>query len=162
MTTLAPLHRAIDDRVARIRQSQTEWPCAKGCDRCCRSLADLPRLTPSEWTLLKSGLEALPPATQSTLRERVRTMTRGTAGYVCPLLDTDLGICPVYAQRPVACRTYGYYVERDKGLYCETIQARVDGGDLDDVIWGNQAAVEGQLKADGEALTLPVWFDTLG
>ncbi len=42
-----------------------------------------------------------------------------------------------YAQRPVACRTYGFYVQRELGLYCGDIEARVAGGELADVVWGN-------------------------
>ena len=124
--------------------------CAGGC-----TLGDCA----SEWALLQPGLDALAPEALAAIRARAATMTRGPDGYVCPLLDTALGICPVYAQRPVACRTYGYYVARDKGLFCRDIEGRVASGVLDDVIWGSQAAVDRQLAADGEALPLPVWFD---
>ncbi len=162
MTDLAPLHQAIDDRVARIRQEQPDWPCGKGCDQCCRSLADVPRLTPSEWSLLQSGLETLTADALASIRMRVRTMARGANGYMCPLLDTELGICPVYAHRPVACRTYGYYVERDRGLYCRDIERRVDAGEMADVVWGNQAAVEQAMRTDGPAQPLTAWFDQAG
>ncbi len=77
---------------------------------------------------------------------------------VRPLLDQDTGACPVYAQRPVACRTYGFYVERDKGLYCHDIEARVSAGQLDDVLWGNQEGVNQQLKRLGETHSLVDWF----
>ncbi|MDP3007577.1 MAG: hypothetical protein Q8N30_00720 [Methylococcales bacterium] len=32
-----------------------------GCDGCCRRLAEIPRLTATEWELLRNGLAALPP-----------------------------------------------------------------------------------------------------
>jgi Fe-S-cluster containining protein len=43
----------------------------------------------------------------------------------------------VYTQRPVACRTYGFYVQRKLGLYCRDIESREAEGALVDVVWGN-------------------------
>lgn len=77
---------------------------------------------------------------------------------VCPLLDQTTGACPVYAQRPVACRTYGFYVQRDLGLYCHDIESRVAEGTLADVVWGNHDAIDRQLAGFGESRSLREWF----
>jgi Fe-S-cluster containining protein len=64
----------------------------------------------------------------------------------------------VYSSRPVACRTYGFYVERDGGLYCGMIQSHVENGDYADVVWGNNAAIESALTALGPSRSLVEWF----
>jgi hypothetical protein len=58
----------------------------------------------------------------------------------------------------VACRTYGFYVQRDLGLYCGEIEARVEQGALADVVWGNQDAVERALAPFGVTRSLVEWF----
>ena len=72
----------------------------------------------------------------------------------CPLLDPQSGACPVYAARPLACRSYGFYVERDTGLYCAEIEARVAAGAYPEVIWGHQGRLETRLAALGETRPL--------
>ena len=81
-----------------------------------------------------------------------------TPPLVCPLLDPASGACPVYAARPVACRTYGFYVQRELGLYCHDIESRVADGALADVVWGNQDAVDRELAGLGETRSLIEWF----
>jgi hypothetical protein len=44
MISLSLLHADIDTRVTNIRKNTADWPCAKGCDTCCRQLANLPQL----------------------------------------------------------------------------------------------------------------------
>ena len=159
MTSLIQLHLAIDHRVQTIRETHSNWLCGKGCDHCCRRLAEIPPLTEQEWDLLRAGLDGLPPAHLAEIKQRMAVLaTQETRPVVCPLLDQDTGACPVYAQRPVACRTYGFYVERDKGLYCHDIEAQVSAGQLDDVLWGNQDGVDQQLKRLGETRSLVDWF----
>jgi uncharacterized protein len=160
MTALSQLHVDIDTRVQAIRGSRPDWLCGKGCDSCCRRLAEEPQLTGTEWDLLREGLVALHP-------ERLRTISRDIAvlagqpprPIVCPLLDQPSGACMVYAQRPVACRTYGFYVQRELGLYCQDIESRVADGTLADVVWGNHDAIDHRLGGLGEALTLTEWFE---
>jgi Fe-S-cluster containining protein len=77
---------------------------------------------------------------------------------VCPLLDQSAGACRVYAHRPVACRTYGFYVQRDKGLYCKDIESRVAGGALAEVVWGNQDVIDRRLCDLGDTRELTEWF----
>ena len=77
---------------------------------------------------------------------------------VCPLLDESSGACPVYAQRPVACCSYGFFVQRDLGLYCHDIEKLVAEGALSDVVWGNHDAIDQQLSTLGEKRFMTEWF----
>ena len=159
-TPLRRLHADIDARVVAIRKSHPDWQCARGCATSCRQLADVPRLTAAEWALLKQGLMALPPDHLAAIRRKVAELARSPSRpIVCPMLDETDGACPVYAQRPIACRTYGFYVQRALGLYCGDIESRVAGGELGEVVWGNHDAVDQALGALGEARALTEWFE---
>ncbi len=159
---LARLHGEIDARVSAMRGdqgSEPDWPCAKGCDRCCRELADLPRLTRTEWLYLKEGLAVLSGPHRETIHRAVVALGPAPVRPVtCPLLDRETGACPVYIHRPVACRTYGYYLERGIGLYCRDIREKVAAGAWPEVIWGNQEAIDRRLSALGETRSLAEWF----
>lgn len=159
MTTLAQLHTDIDVRVQTIREDRSDWLCGKGCDNCCRRLADAPQLTEAEWDLLRAGLTDLPPERLQEIRSNMATLIHQKSPPItCPLLDLATGSCPVYAQRPVACRTYGFYVQRDLGLYCHDIESRVADGALTDVVWGNHDAIDHRLADLGEIRALTDWF----
>ncbi len=159
MRLLSELHRQIDARVLAIRSARPDWQCARGCDACCRRLAAEPRLTAAEWDLLRAGLAALPAERLRPIAADVATLDGRSQGpLVCPLLDQPTGACTVHAWRPVACRTYGFYVERQLGLYCHDIEARVAGGALADVVWGNYDAIDHGLAGLGEVRTLSEWF----
>lgn len=156
---LIQLHDDIDQRVGMIRAGQPDWLCAKGCDTCCRRLASVPSLTAAEWALLRDGLVALPPAQLDEIRRRVAALADAAVRpVVCPMLDEASGACPVYLSRPVACRTYGFYIERDKGLYCRDIEAQEAAGELAGVVWGNHEAVDRRLAALGATRPLTDWF----
>ena len=159
MEKLAQLHAEIDLRVQAIRENLPDWPCAKGCDNCCRRLAEIPTLTATEWELLREGLTALPPERLRQIEHNMHALADGQSRPItCPLLDQNTGSCPVYAQRPVACRTYGFYVQRTHGLYCHDIESRVSSGDMAEVIWGNHEAIDTRLSEQGETRTLTAWF----
>lgn len=160
MITLLQLHADIDARVQGIRENHPGWLCGKGCDGCCRRLADVPQLTVAEWNLLREGLAVLPAERLEEIdRDIVALAKRCSRPVVCPLLDQATGACQVYAQRPIACRTYGFYVQRDLGLYCHDIESRVADGDLADVVWGNHDAIDQQLAGLGESRVLTEWFE---
>lgn len=157
---LLQLHIDIDARVRSIREGRPDWQCGKGCDNCCRRLAEVPRLTAAEWALLQEGLAALPPERLAQIRRDISALASRPPGpVVCPLLDQASGACPVYAHRPVACRTYGFYVQRELGLYCSDIESRVADGSLADVVWGNHDPIDQRLAASGEARALTGWFE---
>ena len=159
MITLFQLHADIDARVASIREQTPDWPCAKGCDTCCRQLADVPQLSSEEWKLLKAELVTLPAEQLAEIRWRITELPVDRPHHVtCPMLNPATGACPVYAHRPVACRTYGFYVQRDKGLYCAEIESRVVENQLTEVIWGNHEVIDQQLARLGETRSLIEWF----
>lgn len=163
MTPLARLHFDIDERVQAIRGNRPDWLCGKGCDSCCRHLADVPRLTLAEWDLLREGLAELSPERLREIRNEMAALAcQQSRPVVCPLLELSTGACPVYAQRPVACRTYGFYVQRDLGLYCRDIESRVADGALADVVWGNHDAIDHRLASLGESRLLTDWFERWG
>jgi Fe-S-cluster containining protein len=157
MSILTRLHIDIDDRVQSILINRADWQCKKGCDGCCQQLARVPQLTIAEWNLLKKGLAGLTPEQLQPIRIRMTSLT-ATRPVTCPLLDLTTGACPVYAQRPVACRTYGFYVQRNLGLYCPDIETRVAAGELADVVWGNHDAIDQRLATLGESRALSDWF----
>jgi Fe-S-cluster containining protein len=156
---LSELHADIDDRVQNIRDGHADWLCGKGCDTCCKRLAEVPRLTSSEWALLRKGLTGLPPDRLDEISQAIAALAGSTSRpVVCPLLDHATGACPVYLHRPVACRTYGFYMQRDLGLFCRDIENLVAEGALPDVVWGNHDAIDRRLAGLGESRPLTEWF----
>jgi Fe-S-cluster containining protein len=149
---LVELQREIDSRAREITAAQIAWPCRRGCDYCCRNLAEPPRLTRAEWDLVNQGLARLAPSVKLEIAARVREGEK----RICPFLDRGAGSCLIYQHRPVACRTYGFYVERDRGLYCRRIEQRVESGEFAEVVWGNAAGVEARLESLGEKISLDV------
>ncbi|MGR9115910.1 MAG: YkgJ family cysteine cluster protein [Gammaproteobacteria bacterium] len=159
MKTLTQLQADIEARVQTIRGDHPDWLCRLGCDGCCRRLAEVPSLTAAEWDWLREGLSALPPEQLREIAQDINALDEQSARpIVCPLLDRTAGACRVYAYRPVACRTYGFYVQRDKGLYCKDIESRVAGGALADVVWGNQDAIDRYLNDLSDTRDLTEWF----
>ncbi len=159
MNKLIQLHDDIAGRVEAIRDGRADWLCGKGCDSCCRRLAEVPQLTSAEWDLLRVGLSGLPPERFQEIRRNMAALgSEQPPPITCPMLDKALGTCPVYAERPVACRTYGYYVQREKGLYCRDIESLVADDALADVVWGNHDAIDRSLASLGESRPLTEWF----
>ena len=159
MNTLTQLHADIETRVRAIRDDNPDWLCRLGCDGCCRRLAEVPRLTAAEWDWLRDGLAALPAARLREIGQDITALTaQPSRPIVCPLLDRSAGACLVYAHRPVACRTYGFYVQHDQELYCKDIESRVGGGAWAEVVWGNQVAIDRRLLGPGDTLDLTEWF----
>lgn len=158
MTPLQVLHERITARTEAIVDSCGTWPCNAGCDGCCRSLADVPRMTEPEWDLLREAISALPEEARSGVLGRAGALVVSKRPIVCPLLNQESGWCLVYDARPVACRTYGFYRERDQGLYCGMIRDRVDSGELEHVVWGNQATISRAQEDLGPERDLLSWL----
>ncbi|MDD4915416.1 MAG: YkgJ family cysteine cluster protein [Methylococcales bacterium] len=159
MNTIAQIHADIETRVTAIRDGHPDWLCRQGCDGCCRRLAEVPRLTAEEWDWLQEGLAALSPERLLELGQTIAALAgKPSRPIVCPLLDQAESACLIYAHRPIACRTYGFYVQRDLGLYCHDIESCVDAGALADVVWGNHDVIDRRLSALGESRELHEWF----
>lgn len=83
------------------------------------------------------------------------------------MLDETEGACLVYAHRPAACRTYGFYVRRADGLHCEIVEcealAHGEGAFDGDargpmIVWGNHESVEHTLlRLSGVPRSLTAW-----
>lgn len=155
---LVSIQDAIQTRVSAITEARSDWPCRAGCDHCCRHLAAVPEITHAEWDLLSEGISALTPDIQQGIQERTRALNVASHPFTCPLLDLSSGRCLTYAHRPLACRTYGFYVERGEGLYCDQIRSLADGGLLDDIVWGSQAGVEERTAPLGPKRSLVDWL----
>lgn len=157
-TPLPVLDERIAERAAAIRREHPYWPCKSGCDLCCRSLPHLPTLTQPEWARLAQAIDALP----ADVREAVRRRTREVAArppITCPLLDQRDGRCLVYEARPIACRTYGYYTERDAGLHCGIVSRAIEEhGDAERIVWGNGESIATTMRNDGEPRLLSFWM----
>jgi Fe-S-cluster containining protein len=157
--TLDILCAEIDSRSREIIREHGNWPCRRGCDECCRRLAAVPALCESEWRAVRSAYLSLPRDTREMIRRRIGELEGRDAPLTCPFLDGAAGTCLIYAARPIACRTYGFYVERDRGLYCGRILTMVDHGECETVVWGNQAAVDARLASGcGPERDLVTWF----
>ena len=105
---------------------------------------------------MAAALEAPPGDTARLIKQRIRDTAGASRPVVCPLLDNSSGTCLVYEARPVACRTYGFYVQRGDVLGCgriETISRQSA-----EVVWGNHAAVDEKLRSLGPAAELATWL----
>jgi len=154
--SLCQIQQSVQLRTGEIAASHPAWPCRKGCDDCCRRLAAPPEISKAEWQLIAGALNALPPDTADSARRRIANSASASAPVVCPLLDTGSGACLVYEARPVACRAYGFYAEREYVLGCSRIESIAQQSG--DVVWGNHAALEDRLLLLCEAEPLSHWL----
>jgi Fe-S-cluster containining protein len=105
--------------------------------------------------LVSAAIDALPEQTGELVRRRIRESATAERPVICPLLDREAGACLIYEARPVACRAYGFYAERELVLGCERIKRM--GRELPNVVWGNHTALEEELRGLGEQATLAEW-----
>jgi Fe-S-cluster containining protein len=154
---LIQIQQQVHERVAAIASAHPAWPCHKGCDDCCRSLASEPLVSEAEWQRVAQAIDALPNA--SLLYDRICATAGQPRPVTCALLDQSTGACLIYDARPIACRTYGFYAERDKVLGCYRIEALAQDPTI---LWGNHATIEAQLLTLGRAQELSAWLTTSG
>lgn len=105
---------------------------------------------------MASAIEALPVAIAVTARQRIRESEDRERPVVCPLLDLDTNACLIYEARPVACRTYGFYAERDQVLGCSQIEAL--SREAHDVVWGNHTPIDASTRELGPVKELSAWL----
>lgn len=157
MSELLPI---LDDEIAAraeaVIDARPDWPCRKGCDDCCRRLAEPLRLTRAEWQRLEQGLAGLPESAQVEIQQRMQAAAKLLKGpVVCPFLDRDAGACRVYDHRPAACRMYGFYQAHDGGRFCGQIEEKVALEGDEGIVWGNhEAALRRLERAHGSFITL--------
>ncbi|MBN1205702.1 MAG: YkgJ family cysteine cluster protein [Myxococcaceae bacterium] len=159
--TLEELYRRLDARAVATAEGRDWWPCRKGCDHCCRHLADPLPITALEWEVLWEGFLRLPPEIQAEVRAHVEELRRSGARrpYTCPFLDREVGACRVYAHRPMACRSYGFAVSRGQGLWCHFLIEKLQEHGEGEIVWSNQDALEETLaRLAGPPVTFFEWF----
>jgi Fe-S-cluster containining protein len=164
-TALDAFAARVEARVVAIRSARDDWPCRRGCDGCCRRLRRPPELTAAEWARVDEAVAALDPVARSRVGARVEALlariARGDSGpFVCPYLDEREGACRIYAARPLACRTYGFFVSRGEPEVCEIIDREVLGAPgADRIVWGNSGSLATEVAASlGEAVSFAAHF----
>ena len=152
---LPVLEAEISRRTGSILAAVPDWPCRKGCDYCCRHLATLPLVTEPEWEQIQAGLAQLGPDVRNEANLRLEHLisTGAPRPVTCPYLEPSSSSCLIYAHRPLACRTYGFYRERDRGQYCETIEQMNP-----DVVWGNAESLDTRAEPLGPRHDLAYWY----
>ncbi|MGG6295555.1 YkgJ family cysteine cluster protein [Leptolyngbya sp. AN02str] len=166
---LDPLDAQIEQRVHHIRAVRDWWPCQKGCDRCCRQLATPPELTEAEWARVDAAVALLPDTVHQSIRDRIHQLVNQIVGnmvqgsVICPYLDQEAGACLIYEARPIACRTYGFYVGRDRDLYCTIVETEVENRGDRTIMWGNADSMDHQLaQAAGKPIPFEVHYEEMG
>ncbi len=159
------LYREIEDRCRETAESLPPWPCRRGCDDCCRRLAEPPRLVREEWRRIEIGLQGLAPEVRSEIEDRlVATAELDTGPVVCPFLELESGACGIYDHRPSTCRTYGFYQLRDGAAYCRIVEEHADRDTeaspwASKIVWGRQESIDHRLKqAYGAPIPLRQWL----
>ncbi len=156
---LAGIRDEIEARSRAIADAAPDWPCRQGCDGCCRNLACLPELHDAEWDSIEEGLSALPAAARTAVEAHLIDLADGAPPpYTCPFLDRQAGACRIYLHRPLACRTYGFYVHRGVGSYCTIIRERVERGVYSGVVWGNLETIDTRLDRLGPRTSMRDWI----
>lgn len=157
-TQLQHLDARIGARMQAILDHQDWFPCRRGCDQCCRQLAHPPELTPGEWARIDRAIAALPDVLRTQIQEKIQALltqiVQGTtpAAIVCPFLNDREGACHIYEARPIACRTYGFFVARNHNQYCTLIEAELEQRHHPPILWGNASSVQHELAAIDDIL----------
>jgi Fe-S-cluster containining protein len=155
---LHQIQQEVHRRATAIEADHGAWPCRKGCADCCRGLAAEPRISEDEWLVLSAAIAKLPTAIAASALQRIRQSAGQPRPVVCPLLDEASSSCLVYEARPIACRTYGFYAEREAVLGCHQIESL--GEQSPGILWGNHAALNERLSQLGQARELSTWLES--
>lgn len=109
-----------------------------------------------EWHALEACLLMLPADVLRAAAVRIEQSAEQERPVVCPFLDREAGACLVYEARPLACRSYGFYVERQRVLGCHRIEEIADREP--EIVWGNHAGLEKEMDGLGVAHSLVEWW----
>ncbi len=159
---LLSLNQRVEARAQAIREGQDWWPCKRGCDYCCRHLAHLPELSAPEWERVDAAIAQLPSSERAIVEQQIHTLLQhiaehpSSAPIVCPYLNEAEGACRIYDSRPIACRTYGFFVARDHHQYCQQIETEISNRGEDTIVWGNASAIHHELK---QVCGIPISFE---
>lgn len=155
----------IEARVQAIRADRDWWPCRRGCDHCCRHLARPLELSPLEWVRVDEAVAALKTQIRASVNNKINELlvqiAEDTVGshVVCPYLDESSGSCLIYEARPIACRTYGFFVARNGDRYCKLIESEVSSRGDNDIVWGNAEAIDDELgRKSGASIPFEVHY----
>jgi Fe-S-cluster containining protein len=142
------LIQIVDAALADAARRSGEWlVCRPGCTQCCRGVFAINQLDGVRLRQGLADLEKTDPRRARPIRERARdSMARLAAEFpgnaktgvldegleaeerfaefandeVCPVLDPETGLCELYDDRPMTCRTFGPPVRSEDGLgVCE-------------------------------------------
>lgn len=157
---LVVLDAEVEVRTTQIRNDAPDWPCRSGCADCCKSLGAPMLASPEEWRRLEAGLATLSEAARTQIEAGFdamdETALRGDP-VVCPVLD-EADRCRLYEFRPLRCRTHGYYAGRAGGYWCDRIEARVEAGGAEGLIFGRHEALDrSAARALGAPLSWSEW-----
>jgi Fe-S-cluster containining protein len=159
---LQNLDEQIECSVQAIRAERDWWLCRRGCDHCCRHLAHPPEMSLAEWERVDRAVGHLPNSIQAEISQRIDALLQQIVqqslptAVPCPYLDEREGVCQIYDFRPIACRTYGFFIARDHDQYCEFIETEVNRRGDDAIAWGNAESIRHDLK---RISGLPVPFE---
>ncbi|MCU0552311.1 MAG: YkgJ family cysteine cluster protein [Leptolyngbya sp. Prado105] len=151
-SVLQNLDEHIEARAQAIRAERDWFPCRRGCDHCCRTLAHPPELSQAEWDRVDAAVASLPDAVRAIVEQAIDTLIQKVGSgscrstIVCPFLDEQEGACRIYENRPIACRTYGFFVARDHDQYCELVEYEINTREDHTIVWGNAEAIRNQVK----------------
>lgn len=149
---LQNLDERIESTVQTIRADREWWPCRRGCDHCCRHLAHPPELSVAEWARVDAALAMLPASVQVAIEQQIESLLQQivektlSSPVVCPYLNQQEGSCYIYDSRPIICRTYGFFVDREHDLYCQQIETEVSKHEEDAIVWGNAAVIGNEIE----------------
>jgi len=162
---LERLDARVAERARAMRAVRPDWPCRRGCDACCRQLDHAPELTAAEWARVDAAVAALEPEARAAVERRIdRVLEQGDASRVaCPYLDEAAGACRIYEARPLACRTYGFFVARDAPEVCSIIDADVAARGERGLVWGNATSFALEREARlGAAIPFATHYSSRG
>lgn len=150
--SLQALDARIESRVQAIRGERDWWPCQRGCDHCCCNLAHPPELSLAEWERVDRAVVELPESAKATIAQKIDALLQQiaektlTASVACPYLNEQEGSCYIYDSRPIACRTYGFFVARHHDQYCNLIETQIHDREDHAVVWGNADAICNEVE----------------